>query len=247
MTVRLLLIVLLGAFKLSNAQNDFLAKINTIVKSKALDEAKKSCFTEFWTAQNIENGQACFSKYIQKNYSFSLVKDTTEDALKIVTSTYKSSGNDSGKVYFYLAKSPSDGQWLIEGINNDDQHYNLYLDKKVKAYFNIKQLPQHPELNNLGKKIAQNNKKDKADLNITMLDTTGNKELYQELRKLKNLELVSTHFSQENNKGMIIMKHTTPEGTKEFNLYLQKTEGQNNMWKLYDQNHLTPHLDLFFK
>ncbi len=206
---------------------------------EANDEAKAEaiCTKEFWNEKR-DSGKRFFKQANRKK--FQLKKSDTrtkgERAVLIVDVIIK--GKTVDQVYFYTAGK--DNQWLLDGMDENRKHIDLYLEGKLPGRFYLADYSGNKELEAIGAKLVEiagplkeavaDSEKQKTLLEGVLTGEPG--KVFNGLRLLRevgqlNLKVVSTHFVDSIKRGAIEI-HDDADKEKVF-VYIAKEAGG---WKL---------------
>lgn len=236
-------LLLACAFNCSNGEmkpttpENLLSAFNAAGQSNDEAKAETLCTKKFWNAKR-DSGKRFFKQLSKKKFEMKKNDVQTKGARAVVTADIIRDGKVVDQVYTY-AISQND-LWLIDGMDENENHTDHYLEGRLPGRFHPSDYPGNDELNALGAKlveIAGRLKEAVADVEqqeslLKGVFTGDAAKIYSELRLLREagdlkLKVVSTHMIDSIGRGAIAIYDDT-EKEKVF-IYVAKTpEG----WKL---------------
>lgn len=208
--------------------------VNSDDKVKAETFFTKEC----WGARN-DSGERFFKQAVRKKFELKTTDSRIKGKKAVVTADILREGKVVDQVYFYAVDE--NGRWKIDGMDENKNHVEHYLNDRLPARFDLSGYPGSQELQNLGTKLIgiasalQVEAQDDPDKQKTLLEGVligdpGN--IYSGLRLLLkvsnlNLKVVSTHMVDSIQRGAIVIKDET-EKEKVFIYVAKEADG----WKL---------------
>ena len=207
---------------------------------KSDDKAKAETFfsKECWNARN-NSGERFFKQATRKKFEMKATDSRISGKKAVVTADIIRDGKVVDQVYFYAVEK--NGLWKFDGMDENRNHVEHYLNDRLPAQFDLSVYPGSQELKNLGTKLInvagdlQEEAKDdlekqKSLLHGVLVGDPG--RIYSELRLLLkvsnlNLKVVSTHMVDSIQRGAIMIKDET--GKEKVFIYVAKVA---DGWKL---------------
>ncbi len=199
----------------------------------------ENCFTgECWKSRN-DSGERFVKQAVRKKFELKLIDSKLKEAKAVVTADIIIKGKIVDRLYFYAINNK--GIWKIDGLNENKNQGEHYINDRLPARFNISSYKGNQELEDLGTKLLSLAKqlkviaKDDQEQKKTLLNDLfiGNAaENYSKLRLLLkvsdlSLKIVSTHMVTSIKRGAIVVKDES--GKEKVFIYLERDkEG----WKL---------------
>jgi hypothetical protein len=119
------------------------------------DDAVKAetLFTkECWTAKR-DSGNRFFKQAVRKKFDMEKKDVKSKGDKAVVTADILREGKVVDKLFFYMIRQ--NDKWLIDGIDEIDNHVGYYLDGILPARFDILKYPGNKELETLGAKLIE--------------------------------------------------------------------------------------------
>ncbi|UCH97276.1 MAG: hypothetical protein JSV88_10605 [Candidatus Aminicenantes bacterium] len=204
------------------------------------DKAKAETFftKECWNARNYP-GEQFFTQAVKKKFEMKTTNTRIKGKKAVVTADILREGKKVDRVYFYAVDV--NGLWKFDGMDENRNHVEHYLNDRLPARFILSHYPGSQELQELGTKLIgiaaslQEEAKDdpgkqKSLLEGILIGDPG--RIYSELRLLlkvsnMNLKVMSTHMVDSIQRGAIVIHDET--GKEKIFIYAAKEPGG---WKL---------------
>jgi len=212
--------------KLINAFSSFIAAEDNI---KA-----ESCFTkESWKSRN-NSGERFFKQAKRKKFEMKYIDSKLNETKAAITADIILKGKAVDRIYFYAIFL--NGLWKIDGLNENKNQVDHYINGRLPARFNLSSYSGNEELKALGVKLISIAKtlndeaKEDPEKKKTMLDGVLSGDpvnTYSGLRLLLKvsdlrLKVVSTHMVGSIKRGTIVINDES--GKEKVFLYLKKTD-----------------------
>jgi hypothetical protein len=212
----------------------FSSAVNSDDKVKA-----ETFFTkESWSARN-DSGERFFKQAVRKKFEMKTTDSRIKGKKAVVTADILREGKKVDQVYFYAVEE--NGLWKFDGMDENKNHVEHYLNDRLPARFDLSGYPGSQELQDLGTKLIdiagplQEEAKDDPDKQKNLLEGVliGDPgSIYSGLRLLLkvsnlNLKVVSTHMVDSIQRGVVVINDET--GKEKVFIYVAK---EANGWKL---------------
>lgn len=204
------------------------------------DKIKAETFftKESWNASG-DSGERFFKQAVRKKFEIKTTDSRIKGKKAVVTADILREGKVVDQVYFYAVDE--NGLWKFDGMDENRNHVDHYLNDRLPAKFDLSDYPGSQELQDLGTKLIdiarslQEEAKDDPEKQKTLLEGVliGNPgSVYSDLRlllKVSNLHLkvVSTHMVDSIQRGAVVINDET--GKEKVFVYIAK---EANAWKL---------------
>lgn len=182
------------------------------------DETKaKAVFTkEFWNCKHW-SAKHFFKQATRKKFEFEKKDVQLKGKKAVVTADVIREGKAVDQLYLYALQT--DNQWWFDGLDENRNHVDHYLEDRLPARFYLSDYPGSPELEELGSKLinianplqkAAGDRENQASLLKGIL--TGDPgTIHSELRLLLNisgmtLKVAATHMVDSIKRGAIVIK-----------------------------------------
>lgn len=209
---------------------------STALESNDEAKAEAVCTKEFWDNER-DSGKRFFKQANRRKFQLKKNEERTgvkaERAVLIVDIVRD--GKTVDQVYFYTFGK--DGQWLIDGMDENRGHIDHYLEGRLSGRFHPADYTGNSKLEELGAKLieiagplqeAAADPEKQASLLKNAL-TGDPKTLFGQLRLLRqvgqlNLKVVSTHMVDSIGRGAIVIHDET--GKEKVFIYVEnKADG----------------------
>jgi hypothetical protein len=208
--------------------------VNSDDKVKAETFFTKEC----WNARN-DSGERFFKQAAKKKFEMKTTDSRIKGKKAVVTADILREGKVIDQVYFYALEE--NGLWKFDGMDENRNHVEHYLNHRLPARFDLSGYPGSQELQDLGTKLIgiarslQEEAKDDPGKQETLLEgiLIGDPaSIYSGLRLLLkvsnlNLKVVSTHMVDSIQRGAVVINDDT--GKEKVFVYVAK---ETNGWKL---------------
>jgi hypothetical protein len=207
------------------------------VNSDDMAKAETLFTKEYWNDRN-NSGERFFKQAVRKMFEMKTIDSRIKGKKAVVTTDIIREGKVVDQVYFYAVDE--NGLWKFDGMDENVNHVEHYLNDRLPARFDLSVYPDSQELQNLGTKLISiagdlqeakdDPEKQKSLLQGVLVGDTGS--IYSELRLLLkvsnlNLRMVSTHMVDSIQRGAIVIKDET--GKEKVFIYVAKVA---DGWKL---------------
>jgi hypothetical protein len=204
------------------------------------DNVKAETFftKECWNARG-DSGERFFKQAVRKKFEMKTTDSRVKGKKAVVTADILREGKVVDQVYFYVVEE--NGMWKFDGMDENRNHVEHYLNDRLPARFDLSGYPGSQELLDMGTKLigiastlqeeAQDDpEKQKTLLEGVLIGDSGG--IYSGLRLLLevsnlNLKVVSTHMVDSIQRGAVVINDET--GKEKVFIYLAK---ERNGWKL---------------
>lgn len=217
---------------------NLLAAFSNSVDSDNKVKAETFCTKEFW-ASDRDSGERFFKQAARKKFEIKKNDVRIKEKKAVVTADIIIKGKVVDQVYFYALEA--NGLWKLDGMDENKNHIDHYLNDRLPARFNLSEYPGSQELQELGQKfigiagsfqgVAEDDLEQRKSLleGVLIGDPAG---IYSDLRLLwqvsnMKLKVVSTHMVDSIQRGAIVINDET--GKEKVFIYVAR---EANGWKL---------------
>lgn len=212
----------------------FAKAVNSDDKIKA-----ETFFTkESWNARG-DSGKQFFKQAVRKKFEIKTTDSRIKGKKAVVTADILREGKKVDQVYFYTVEE--NGMWKFDGMDENRNHVEHYLNDRLPARFDLSQYPGSQELLDLGTELIgiarslQEEAKDDPEKQKTLLEGVlicDPRSIYSDLHLLLkvsnlNLKVVSTHMVDSIQRGAVVINDES--GKEKVFIYVAK---EANGWKL---------------
>jgi len=217
---------------------NLLKAFSNAVKSDDKVKAETFFTKDCWNARN-DSGERFFKQAVKKKFEMNTTDSRIKGKKAVVTADILREGKKVDQVYFYTVDE--NGLWKFDGMDENRNHVEHYLNERLPARFDLSNYPGTQELQDLGIKLIaiasslQEEAKDDPGKQETLLKGVliGDPgRIYSGLRLLLevsnlNLKVVSTHMVDSIQRGAVVINDET--GKEKVFIYVAK---EATGWKL---------------
>ena len=215
-----------------------LKAFSNAVKSDDKVNAETFFTKESWNARG-DSGERFFKQAVRKKFEMKTTDSRIKGKKAVVTADILREGKKVDQVYFYAVEE--NGLWKFDGMDENRNHVEHYLNDRLPARFDLPGYPGSQELQDLGTKLIgiarslQEEAKDDPEKQKTLLggvligdpgSTYSGLRLLLKVSNL-NLKVVSTHMVDSIQRGAVVINDET--GKEKVFIYVSK---EANGWKL---------------
>ena len=223
------------------AQSKTVDKFAKAMWSESIVDMENLCTSHFWNNPNGSTASAFYNLSIQQDFKIERKQAQGINNRVIYYIDLKSrKGRTLREVYFYLVKVGDD--WKIDGIDNDKNHFQYFLDEKVNGHFDPRHLEEDKDLHSLGDLFIKVAKGGEGDLKEkTVGDLT---EYLGLIERVEDVEVEISRYSPKLDKGVIHFVHMYYDDHEDLSVYFHKVNGK---WEPYTYSLFPPKSEDFYK
>lgn len=222
-----------------NTPENLLELLNAAITSEDIIKAETLFTKEFWEERR-DSGKNFYKQATRKKFKLEkseiLFNNLKEKS--VITSTIIVEGKKVDQVFFYAVKN--NNHWLIDGMDENQNHIDPYLNSQLPARFYPSDYPESPQLKKLGQTLIQiapalkealNNPAEQKSLLKDLFTGDPEKNYHKLYLLLKvshlNLQVASTHMVDSLQKGAIVIH----DDSKKEKIFIYVTKEDIN-WRL---------------
>ncbi|WP_372367098.1 hypothetical protein [Candidatus Uabimicrobium sp. HlEnr_7] len=190
------------------------------IKENQIEKYNMYC-TKGFIESHVDNAERFFRQAVRKKFELKISHQRQKNSRVVLDVEIYRNNRRVDKVYLYLVQNNK--SWLIDGLSENKQITNLFLEGNIFGHFHPENLPSLPELDELGKNLAHLHEK-KKELNVTG-DFVG--EFSQKKYSFKN-----AHYSSTFGKGVLKFEFKSGDKGGREQAYFFVKRGKDN-WGIY--------------
>ncbi len=208
-------------------------QLNQAIQTGQEAAAKALFIKEAWDYE-YDSAQRFYSQLQSTKFILKAKESRIEDTRAIIKAEISNEKKRIDVIYFYATQTGSD--WKLAAIDRDIHHSNLFLAKKLPAYFNLNNVKPSQMLEAFGKKVITWSKSLPSSSDYLSMSDEQKKQSFKDfasspprsnyylltmISSLKNPKVISTHWVESINRGAIVLKG---DGYDEPAIYFEKKE-----------------------